>query len=166
MNDPNDAGGATNYGISLRFLRKLADTDRNGFVDGDIDQDGDVDVDDIKALTPDKVKEILKIYFWDSIPFINSMLPLNVKWKAFDISVHSSPLNAVKIFQKALKVEPDGMWGSISSLAISNIDTDTLLTRVSEAQVKYYVSCVTNRPQNLKFLKNWTWRAFEQMEAI
>jgi len=35
--DPADPGGATNYGISLRFLRQLGDTDGDGFAEGDLD---------------------------------------------------------------------------------------------------------------------------------
>ena len=42
VNDPNDAGGATNHGISLRAVR-LRDVDRDGHLDFDLDRDGDVD---------------------------------------------------------------------------------------------------------------------------
>jgi hypothetical protein len=42
VNDPKDPGGATKYGISLRFLRDLAPEL------GDVDGDGDVDADDVR----------------------------------------------------------------------------------------------------------------------
>ena len=49
----NDPGGATKYGISLRFI-KQSNTDL------DLDNDGDIDADDIKEMTEDKAKEIYK----------------------------------------------------------------------------------------------------------
>ncbi len=42
----NDPGGATNYGISLRFVKQSTG------IDLDVDGDGDIDADDIKAMTP------------------------------------------------------------------------------------------------------------------
>lgn len=47
VDDPNDAGGATNWGISLRFVKQSG-------VDLDIDGDGDIDAEDMKALTKNK----------------------------------------------------------------------------------------------------------------
>lgn len=166
VDDPNDAGGATNFGVSLRFLQKLIDTDRDGYVDGDIDKDGDVDVDDIKKLTLDDVHRIMRTYFWNELPFIETNIPLSIKWKVFDISIHCSPLRAVKILQKALKIIPDGVWGIKSYNALQTANTDSLLNSISKEQMKYYSSIIVNRPANLKFLKNWTWRAFEQLEEI
>ena len=44
---PNDAGGVTKFGISLRYLRDA------GHALGDVDRDGDIDADDIRALDRD-----------------------------------------------------------------------------------------------------------------
>lgn len=53
--DAGDPGGATKYGVSLRFLRS------EGY---DIDGDGDVDVDDVKAVTKAKARELFRKHFW------------------------------------------------------------------------------------------------------
>ena len=50
----NDPGGATNYGVSLRWLKN------EGI---DIDGDGKIDINDIKALTPSKAAELFKKEF-------------------------------------------------------------------------------------------------------
>lgn len=39
VNDSDDAGGATHYGVSLRWLKSIGDLDNDGFVDGDLDHD-------------------------------------------------------------------------------------------------------------------------------
>ncbi len=166
VNNPNDAGGATNYGLSLRFLKKLGDADKNGFIDGDIDQDGDVDIDDVKALTLEDVDRILKTYFWDELPMSAFNEKVKVQWKLFDIAVHCSPNRAIKILQKAVNTEPDGLVGIKTLTAANSMNEDSLLLRISLEQLKYYNYCVINRPQNLEFLKNWTWRADKQLETI
>jgi len=42
VNDPDDPGGPTKYGVTIHTARAL---------NLDVDNDGDVDIDDIKALT-------------------------------------------------------------------------------------------------------------------
>ena len=56
---PNDPGGVTMYGVSLMFLKGL---DLWG---GDIDGDGDIDRDDVLAVTKDTARDIFKRHFWD-----------------------------------------------------------------------------------------------------
>jgi lysozyme family protein len=53
VNNVHDSGGATNFGISLRFLR-----DYPG--DGDFDGDGDVDIDDIRKMTLTDAKRVYR----------------------------------------------------------------------------------------------------------
>ena len=62
VDDPADPGGTTNYGVSLRFLKS------QGLEAGDIDGDGDIDADDIRALTPERAAGVLRRAFWDVFP--------------------------------------------------------------------------------------------------
>jgi lysozyme family protein len=165
VDNPNDAGGATNFGLSLRFMQRLSDTDKDGYADGDIDRDGDVDIDDIKKLTLPNVHRILKAYFWDTLPVNEASVPLSIKWKLFDISVNCSPVQAIKMLQRALKVEADGVFGIKSWESLHTLSTDTVLAGLAEQQMKHYSACVVNRPANLTFLRGWTERAFEQLEV-
>jgi lysozyme family protein len=163
VNDPADAGKATKYGVSLKFLQKLAATDSNGFAYADIDKDGDVDEADIQHLTLEDVHRIMKAYFWDVLPMDKFTYNINLQWKLFDISVHASPAQAVRTLQRAVKVEPDGEIGEITLAAVHAMNQDTLLVKISHEQLKYYNKCVWLRPVNVKFLQNWTWRADQQL---
>jgi lysozyme family protein len=166
VDNPNDVGGATNFGLSLRFLQRLTTIDKNGYAEGDIDHDGHIDVDDIKKLTIEDVYRILKTHFWDVLPTAELDVPMSIKWKVFDISVNCSPAQAIRTLQRALRVEPDGDFGEISKKALSTMPIDTILTGLSQYQMRYYTDCVVNRPANLTFLKGWTDRAFKQLENI
>ena len=50
VDDPDDPGGATRFGISLRLLKKMGKL-------GDIDGDGDIDADDIRRLSSDSASD-------------------------------------------------------------------------------------------------------------
>jgi len=49
VDDPDDLGGPTNYGVTLKTLQGLG---------LDLDADGDVDTDDLKQMTHDRAREI------------------------------------------------------------------------------------------------------------
>ena len=66
---PNDPGGVTMYGVSLMFLKGL------DLWEGDIDGDGDIDRDDVLAVTKDTARDIFKRHFWDR-PRAGEMPPL------------------------------------------------------------------------------------------
>lgn len=57
--DPEDRGGATHYGISLRFLQSL---DKQ---EGDLNHDGTVDAEDIQSLSLEEATQLYRTRFWE-----------------------------------------------------------------------------------------------------
>lgn len=94
VNHINDAGGATNFGISLPYAEKLK---------LDKDKDGDTDAEDIKLLTIEDAVVLYKRDYWDANRCGDLPFPLSIC--AFDSFVNHSP-NAVRRMLK----EADGDW--------------------------------------------------------
>jgi lysozyme family protein len=163
VDDPDDAGGTTKFGVSLRFLKKLIETDQNGYAYGDIDHDGDIDDKDIEALTIEDVERIMRQYFWNLLPMDQFETQPRVQWKLFDLAIHASPYESKRVFQRAVKVYPDGIIGEKTLAAAKAITEDSLLRAFSYHQLRYYNKSVIRRPLNLKYLSNWMWRADQQL---
>jgi lysozyme family protein len=90
VNDPNDPGGETKWGISKRSYPLV----------------------DIKHLTREEAKLFYKRDFWDRMK--GDTIPFPVMFQLFDFAVNSGIETAVRQFQKVVGVADDGHWGPIS----------------------------------------------------
>jgi lysozyme family protein len=143
-NDPSDPGGATNMGITLATWRKV------GY---DKDGDCDIDVDDIRLLTPADARFILRKYYWnrwqaDSI-LNQSIANILVDW------VWASGKWGIIIPQRILKVTDDGIVGSATLNTVNTIDKDNFLEQVYNARVAFIQDIIKNDPTQKKFEKGW-----------
>lgn len=159
VNHPNDPGGATNYGVSLRWLKSLGD------LGGDLDHDGDVDIDDIRKLTPGMAGIFYRRNWWDKYEY--HRLPQGIAVKAFDLSVNMGARQAHKILQRAIRaalqvnLEDDGVIGEKTRLALQ-VDFDMALVVVamrSEA-AGFYRQLAATKPKFQVFLDGWLKRAY------
>lgn len=166
VDDPDDPGGATDFGISLRFLQTvLEDSDEDGFADGDIDRDGDIDSDDIRELDLDDVSKLYEKKFWKSAKCdkIKSQL---IAVKAFDMAVNMGPKQAWKLIQRACNtlgetLTVDGKVGTKTLASVNSLsDRDFMLvTNIRREQDKFYGSLAAKKPSLAKFLLGWRRRA-------
>jgi lysozyme family protein len=104
VNDPDDPGGATNYGVTIHTMRRLG---------LDLDGDGDVDSRDVRKLTLDKAVDIFIEHYFNR-PRI-AELPEVLHDTVFDMYVNAGG-NAIKILQRllvkmGLAVSVDGALG-------------------------------------------------------
>lgn len=90
VNDPNDPGGETKYGISRRSYPHL----------------------DIKNLTKADAEKVYKTDFWDRVRA--DEMPYNLALPVFDMAVNAGPTLAIKCLQRALSVADDGKLGPIT----------------------------------------------------
>lgn len=152
VNHPSDPGGATNHGISLRFLQS------QGLAVGDIDNDGDIDVDDIRALTPETAADILKRNFWDPLKLDN--LPDDLALVLYDTAVNMGPGTAKRLAQKALCVEVDGKWGPKTWAAFMRSDSRRTALAVIRLRHGSYTALVSNNRKLEAFYGGWMRRLY------
>lgn len=161
--DKNDSGGPTDYGISLRFLRSIGDIDCDGWLDGDINKDHDINVEDIKALSLDDAIRLYRMYFWD----VNGYEKIHVQivaTKIFDLAVNMGDRPANKIAQRAvrsvcgLKLQEDGILGLRSLAAINMCPPYALLAAIRSEAAGYYRSIKTKGANT--FIDGWLNRAY------
>ncbi|GAG62541.1 unnamed protein product, partial [marine sediment metagenome] len=113
VDHPKDPGKATNLGISLRFLRNIGDYNKDGILDGDLDQDGDIDEDDIRLMTQGRAEQFYHDHFWKRLRCDNIECKM-MRLHLFDMGVNAGTSRAAKIVQKLLAIKEDGIIGPVS----------------------------------------------------
>jgi len=100
VNHPKDPGGATNYGVSLRWLKEEGiDLDFQLSFPIDHNGDGVIDILDIKALTPKQAEELFRIAFWDRLRLDD--LPTLTAIVTYDAAVNTGRGQAARFLQRA-----------------------------------------------------------------
>lgn len=109
VNDPNDPGGETKWGISARSYPLV----------------------DIKNLTREQAITIYKRDFWDKVH--TDVLPDALDYQLLDSAVNSGIDQSIRFLQRALGVADDGHFGPYSKAALLKADhNDVLLLFLAE----------------------------------
>ena len=153
-----DRGGATNYGISLRFMEGL----RNN--EGDLNNDGHVDADDIRQLDMKTAKRFYHKYFWLHYK-CNTIQDPALACKVFSMYVNMRSKSVGRIVQRALrscgkKLDEDGIIGRITKGMMNAVDQDQLMAAIRSEQAGFYRCIVIQDPSQTIFLKGWLNRAY------
>ena len=149
VDDPDDPGGATNFGVTIHTMRRLA---------LDLDGDGDVDRDDVKALTKDRAIEIFKNHYFFG-PGLDG-LPQTIQASVFDMYVNAGG-NAIRILQRllgqfGLPVGVDGALGPETRAAaakLADIAPDHHVDAYGIARRNYYYQLADKRPASRKYAR-------------
>lgn len=141
VNNPYDAGGETNYGISKQSYPNL----------------------DIKNLTLTKAKSIYYKDYWlqNKCNVLDNFL---LAQKLFDFSVNMGCKQAALLLQRALRsaghpVEEDGIVGTKTLAAIKKSDALCLISAFKSEAAGYY-RLIANNQNNEIFLTGWLNRAY------
>ena len=155
-NHEADPGGATNYGISLRWLKTQG-------LYGDFDDDGKVDIDDIKAIDVATATRIYREKWWNKYHY-DRFVDCSVATKIFDMSVNMGGSRAHKILQQSLKslgnsLVVDGIIGPVTVKTTNIENAAILLKEIREEQRLFYIRLISNRPELSVFKRGWMKRA-------
>jgi lysozyme family protein len=162
VDHPDDPGGATNFGISLRFLQTQEDYEL-----GDIDNDGDLDYDDIKNMKLSDASALYKKHWWDKYGY-GSIPNQAIANKLFDMAVNMGAKQAHKLLQRAINcvvgqrlLVDDGILGEKSSQGMGAAIQQplALLAALRAQQEGFYRALVAGNDKFSVFLKGWLNRA-------
>jgi lysozyme family protein len=144
-NDPDDSGGCTKIGLTMDDLHEYR---------LDVDQDGDVDVDDMKKMTMEQGGLVLKKLYWD---FFQADKITNQKLAEFivDSGLNQGRILIAKYLQSTLGVEVDGHIGSKTLSSLNLLSPTQIYLNLYSLRLKRYADIVQARPSQKKFYKGW-----------
>ncbi|MDE4131646.1 holin-associated N-acetylmuramidase [Phaeobacter sp. QD34_3] len=149
VNDPDDPGGATKFGVTIHTLRRLG---------LDLTGDGQVGLADVKALSREQAVEIfVKEYF--ERPGLHR-LPHSLQDSVFDMYVNAGS-NAIRILQRLLvqmgyDAAVDGVMGPQTAAAAhraARVDASALRDAYGIARRSYYFDLADRRPASRKYAR-------------
>lgn len=145
VDDKNDHGGATNLGVTLEEWVK------NGY---DKDNDGDIDVNDLKQITKQDAAKIAKLLYWDRVRG-DEIVSQSVAEFITDWAYNSGVGRAVKKTQALIGVTQDGNIGLRTLTAINAAQPKQLFDLLKASREAFYRAIVKNDSTQSVFLKGW-----------
>ncbi len=156
VDNPNDPGGITNFGVSLRWLKSKG-------LAGDINHDGDVDAGDIKIMTREDAEKLYRAFWWDKYNYgaIAAQVTAN---KIFDTAVNMGPARPAIFAQRIVGIDPTtGNIGPRTLAAINAMPSIQFIPAFQNMQAQFYRDIVAANPARAEFLKGWLNRAYDRV---
>lgn len=122
-----DRGGPTNYGVTLRTLAACR---------------GAATVGDLLKLTPEAASAIYAAQYAAPVAF--DRLPSGLDYCVLDCSVNSGPARAMKLLQRVLGVQQDGVFGMHTMDALGRRPVRGLIAAYCQARLAF-----------MRTLRNW-----------
>ena len=159
VNNPDDPGGPTNRGVSLRAV-KFRDKDKDGELDFDLDGDGDVDEWDIRLVSEADAKRLYHEDYWTlggaGRQYLLDCYSLPRRWgiTVFDAAVLQGPRTAVALMQKAVEAKPDGILGPQTLQSVRTYPEAQGLARIAALRLQR----MRKHKKVDVFFEGWAWR--------
>ena len=135
VNDPNDPGGETKWGISKRSYPHL----------------------NIKDLTRQDAIAIYQRVFWQRVQ--GDKLPVPFVFQALDAAVNHGIGNAVRWMQRAAGVADDGVIGPVTLAAVARQEPADLVLNFNAERLEFYAKLQTFD----HFGRGWTRRVAQNL---
>lgn len=138
VDDPDDRGGRTNYGVTQATYNNWRKSKGLEFRD-------------VKLIERGEIEDVY-LRYWRACKAHTMSWPLSLA--VFDIAVNSGPIRAVKILQQALGLKADGQYGPITTAAVARATPRETARRVCELREAFFrrLGAV---PSQAKFLRGW-----------
>jgi lysozyme family protein len=133
VNDPDDRGGETMWGISSKTFPDI----------------------DMRTLTKNEAIEIYRSAFWENLK-IQYMHP-QVRLMIFDCAVNQGPARAGLFLQKACNINSDGIIGPLTIKAQAEFDPMYLVDSIARQRQEAYFK----NTQFQKYGKGWLRRLLD-----
>lgn len=142
VNNPNDPGGETRWGISKRSYPNL----------------------DIKSLTREQAIEIYRRDWWDRLRLGEIQDP-DVATKVLDLSVNVGAKTGIMLLQRALAaagkpVSVDGVMGPQTIAAVNAADPRMVLAALRSEAAGHYRLLIAKNSKLAVFERGWLNRAY------
>lgn len=150
-NDPDDLGGATKWGVTLRlystFLGRAAT------------------IAELKGLTFDRACEVMREMFLTRTR-LEQIPDWRLKFVTVDASINFGADDAVPWLQTAVGATPDGAFGPLTLAAVKKADALSAAMRVLAARQRKHSDRVKRNPRQLKWFRGWINRCTTLLERI
>lgn len=123
VNDPNDPGGETMWGVTARVARA------DGYTGA------------MKDLSRDRAKQIAKTAYWDRAQC--DKLPAPIAFQLMDATYNHGIGTAIRFLQRAAGVADDGALGPVSLRAILSAPVTDILARFNAERLDFYTKLST-----------------------
>ena len=144
-----DSGGATMKGITLdtyRLFKKNTHLTPN----------------DLKNISDADISTIYLNQYWNACRC--SELPNGIDYCVFDMAINSGTGMSVKLLQKSVGTDIDGVLGSITLALIKGKDQLGLIRAFSDQKESFYRNVVAKRPSQSVFIDGWLARINDVQE--
>ncbi|MCG7518405.1 holin-associated N-acetylmuramidase [Ruegeria sp. Ofav3-42] len=150
VDDPDDPGGATKYGVTVHTMRRLG---------LDLSSDGSIDQTDVRHLSKTQAVDIFVRHYFE-LPRLG-LLPSTIQPSVFDMYVNAGA-QAVRILQLLLRemgcdVAVDGVVGPQTAQACERAarpDPVTFRDAYGIARRNYYFRLADRRPSSRKYARS------------
>jgi len=146
VNDPNDSGGATKYGVTQRDITGLP-----GFPT------------DVKDLTGSQAIDYYEHYYWAKFGSAGHFAQVNfpmieaqpVLDKLLDMSVLFGVKEAVILIEGVLNLVVDGLFGPHDLVAVNEAEPTSLVQGFKTVLVSHAIGIANAQPKDREFLAGW-----------
>lgn len=138
-NHPDDLGGPTQFGITLKTFQSYCGQEKT--------------IKDLQNMTYGTWEKIMKDLYWDRCK-ADEIESQSVAEIVADWCVNSG-VSGIKKVQEVLGCKPDGIVGPITLSLINTSDPHSLFDRIWNARKQFYTNIVKRNPSQKVFLNGW-----------